>query len=122
MSRNAQTKPLKNRGSIFLIPPELTNFRLHGERAIIVDWKSSPIDPEGVIAWYDRIKDVTGIKNVQNFDEVKKGYLILDRMRLDFLKNKYKITHAVLYKNMNSEFNEFPVVFENETFSVISLE
>ena len=110
------------KSAIFLIPPNLENFRLHGKRAVVVDWKSIPLDPDGAVEWYRRIEDVTGRKNIKSFKEAHKGYLTLDIERLEYLKNTYGISFAVLYKGKNNTISDLPVVFENKTFSVIALE
>lgn len=66
----AQRSPIN---SNFLIPPELEEFRLFGARAIVVDWKSTPIKPSELIAWHKRVEEVAGRK-VGNEDDAVKGY------------------------------------------------
>ncbi|BFU94417.1 MAG: hypothetical protein NTNFB02_11390 [Nitrospira sp.] len=66
----AQRSPLN---SNFLIPPELEEFRLFGARAIVVDWKSTPIKPSELIAWHKRVEEVAG-RTVRNEDDAVKGY------------------------------------------------
>lgn len=108
--------------AVFLTPPKLQNFRLHGERAIVVDWKSPPIDPDGIIEWYKRIEDVSGIKGVRTSKDADAGYLALDVKRLRYLKSKYNINFAVLYKKNDASVFKFPHVFENKRFIVIKLD
>jgi hypothetical protein len=66
----AQRSPIN---SNFLIPPELEEFRLFGARAIVVDWKSTPIKPSELIAWHKRVEEVAGRK-VGNKDDAVEGY------------------------------------------------
>lgn len=66
----AQRSPIN---SSFLIPPELEEFRLFGARAIVVDWKSTPIKPNELIAWHQRVEEVAGRK-VGNKDDAVEGY------------------------------------------------
>jgi len=66
----AQRSPIN---SNFVIPPELEEFRLFGARAIVVDWKSTPIKPSELIAWHKRVEEVAGRK-VGNEDDAVKGY------------------------------------------------
>jgi hypothetical protein len=106
---------------LFLIPPNMHNFRLHSERAIIVDWKSTPIDPNGLIEWHQRIKDITGLDDIQLYKEVKAAYLTLDKDRLIFLKKKYGINYAVIYRANKSLGHNIKEVFKNEMFIVVSL-
>lgn len=111
-----------NKSTVFLTPPNLQNFRLHGERAIIVDWKSTPIDPKGLIEWYIRIQDITGLKEVSSSKNADKGYLNMNRKRLVSLTNRYDINYAVLYRDMNIQSYNLPIVFKNKKFMVIALE
>jgi len=107
--------------SRFLVPPDLINFRLHGERSIIVDWKSTPIDPDGLIEWYDRIQDITGRKGVHSYEEAKKAYLNLDLKSLKSIEDKYAVNYAVLYYGKNTLNHNLPIVFKNNKFVVIDL-
>lgn len=66
----AQRSPIN---SNFLIPPELGEFRLLGARAIVVDWKSTPIKPRELIAWHKRVEEVAGRK-VESKDDAVAGY------------------------------------------------
>lgn len=108
--------------SIFLIPPALDNFRLHGERAIIADWKSTPVDPNGLMEWYKRIQDITGLADIKASNEANEAYIHTDMDRVSFLKRKYGITYVVVYRDHNELTRSFPEVFKNEKFVVFSLE
>jgi hypothetical protein len=107
--------------SKFLVPPNLINFRLHGERPIIADWKSTPIDPDGLIEWYNRIEDSTGTKGVHSYKEAEEGYSNLNLNGLKALKDKYAISYAVLYTDKNTLNHNLPIVFKNSEFVVIEL-
>jgi hypothetical protein len=107
--------------AIFLTPPRLENFRLHGERAIIADWKSTPVDPHGLLEWYKRIQDITGLMDITSVKEVNEAYLHVNIERIIFLKRKYGIDYAVLYKDKNELRSNLAEVFRNEEFVVISL-
>lgn len=106
----------------FLIPPNMENFRLHGERAVVVDWKSTPIDPSGLIEWYKRIQDITALEDIKSHKDAMNAYYLMNKDRLTYLKKKYGINYAVLYRdknNLNFKLNE---VFKNEKFIVMSLD
>lgn len=107
--------------AIFLTPPRLENFRLHGERAIIADWKSTPVDSNGLLEWYKRIQDITGLADITSVKDVNEAYLHVNIDRITFLKRKYGIGYAVLYKDKNDLSSNLPEVFRNEEFVVISL-
>lgn len=107
--------------SRFLIPPDLISFRLHGERAVVVDWKSTPIDPEGLIQWYERIKDIAGTQEVYSLADAKHGYSEMDLARLRLLTKKYDLTHAVLYPKESRVIDTLPIVFKNRKFLVVAV-
>lgn len=108
--------------AIFLTPPGLDNFRLHGERAIIADWKSTPVDPNGLMEWYKRIQDITGLVDIKSSNDANEAYLHTNIDRLKILKRKYEITYAVVYRDNNELNGSYPEVFKNEKFVVLSLE
>lgn len=105
--------------STFMVPPDLENFRLHAKRAIIVDWKSLSVHPDDVVEWYNRIQDISGVKNVASLVAAKEGYLQLDLPQLNNLVQKYNIDYIVFYREQN-KYN-FRIVFENEKFCVAKL-
>lgn len=89
----ARTTPAQSR---FLTPPELSSFRLRAGRAIIVDWKSTPIRPEGLLEWYRRINAVSGVAAVSNREEAAAGYAAIDSARLRRLVREFEVDFAVL--------------------------
>ena len=105
--------------SIFLIPPDLENFRLHAKRAIVVDWKSLSVHPDDVVEWYSRIQDICGVKNVASLIAANEGYSQLTLPQLNNLVQKYNIDYIVFYREHNK--HALPIVFENETFCVVKL-
>ncbi len=107
--------------SRYLVPPGFQDFRLHGERSIVVDWKSTPIDPDGLMEWYQRIQDISGKEVVRSYEDAKNGYFDLDIKKLRSLKNKYKVNYAVLYTGKNKFENILPVLFKNKKYTVIGL-
>ncbi|MDO6444984.1 hypothetical protein Q4493_04265 [Colwellia sp. 1_MG-2023] len=106
----------------FLIPPDMNNFRLHGERAIIVDWKSTPVDPDGLMEWYERMQAITGLDDISSFTEAKEAYLNMNMERLLFLKKQYNVHYAVIYNNKNKLNIKLTEVFKNEKYTVLSLD
>ena len=105
----------------FVVPLWLENFRLTGERAIIVDWKSTPVDPDGLVEWYRRVQDVSGVEGLESSIAAYEGYLKMDEERLRYLVDRYEIDYAVLLVEMEGPAEVFPVVFRNEEFVVIAL-
>jgi hypothetical protein len=88
----AQRSPLQ---SNFLIPPELEEFRLLSARAIVVDWKSTPIKPRELIAWHTRVEEVAGRK-VENKDEAVAGYRNQSLAQLRLTALRFGATYIVI--------------------------
>jgi hypothetical protein len=62
-----------DKAALFVVPPELVEFRLVVRRSIVVDWKSAGMLPKDVVAWADRLSSVTGVP-VQSRDQVRRAY------------------------------------------------
>ena len=106
--------------SVFLIPPELSNFRLHTERAIIGDWKSTPFVPDELVEWYRRMEDISGIPRVTSREQASAGYRNMTVARLEELKRKYAFDYAVLKRPVSSaDFAPWITAFENKSYKVI---
>lgn len=111
-----------NTDSIFLIPPDLENFRLQSRRAVVVDWKSTPIDPEGLIQWYERIRNVAGVPNPKSLKEAMDGYNGMDMSRLSKLRAQYDADFAIFDSVNPPQLDNLPVVFSNDGFIVVSID
>ena len=103
----------------FLVPPDLENFRIQGKRAIVVDWKSTPVDPKGLLEWYRRIGDICGNSKVKSMREADIGYSKMSLGRMDTLKAEYNIKYAVFYKKSLPKFNFGKKVYSGEEFVVL---
>ncbi|MFH2203243.1 MAG: DUF6798 domain-containing protein [Elusimicrobiota bacterium] len=82
--------------STFLIDPSIETFRLHARRAVVVDWKSTPILPAELLAWYDRIETVTGEPGVRDLAQAVRGYCRMDAARLEKIAHKYAVDYVLL--------------------------
>ena len=112
-----------DKASIFVVPPDLLNFRLHAARAIVVDWKSIPVDPDGVLQWYERIRDVSGVSNLRSEREALEGYERMGPARLESLRERYGVDYYVRYASSESGqpvqgSAGFETVFRNDRFEV----
>ncbi len=81
--------------AVFLTPPDNESFRFQCERAIVVDWKTTPIIPADLLEWIRRLQDVTGKETITSRSDLG-GYALLDDGRLDKLRRKYNIDFVVL--------------------------
>jgi hypothetical protein len=48
-------------GCRLIVPPESSAFRLHAERAVVVDYKCFPFSPQGALEWRRRMTDISGV-------------------------------------------------------------
>jgi len=65
--------------------------------------------------------DIAGLSEVKSSKEANEAYLRVDLERLTFLKEKYGVEYAVLYREKNELKGILPIVFTNDQFVVITL-
>lgn len=106
------------RNATFLIPPELGYFRLMGERGVVVDWKSTPIMPRELIAWYERLNAVSG-RTVRSVEDAVDGYRKHDLRKLESLAVHFCASYIVVDNvRHHVKFEEALPVFSNDAYSV----
>lgn len=106
------------RDAQFLTPPDLDYFRLEGERATIVDLKAMPINKSGLIEWYRRLADVSGVNHPANTGDVITGFGTLDNARINRLRKEYGITYIVTRAGGMVRADGWNEVFRNRTYRV----
>jgi hypothetical protein len=79
---------------LLLTPPADEDIRFQCHRAIVVDWKTAPMVPGEIMAWYQRVEDVTGRVPFKSADDLA-GYAELDEARLVQLRRKYHFAYVV---------------------------
>lgn len=60
--------------AVFLIPPDLEEFRVLSQRAVVVDWKNVPYRNAELRDWFDRIARTTNLASLRPFiheDEIR---------------------------------------------------
>jgi hypothetical protein len=82
--------------SVFLIPPQFENFRLNARRAVVVDFKSTPVNPGQLLEWYRRLCLVCGRDDVKGFADAVTGYAELDPSRLADIEAKHRVDYIVV--------------------------
>jgi hypothetical protein len=104
----------------FLTPPDIETARFHGQRAIVVDWKSNPAVPGEVLEWYRRLEDVTGRSPLRGEGDLR-GYDSLDVRRLERLRTRYAIDYVVVRRGRERFLSGLRTVFRNGAFTVLDL-
>lgn len=87
------------RESVFLIPPQLENFRFNARRAVVVDMKSTPVEPGQLLEWYARLGWVCGQDSVRSGASAAAGYATLDSSRVSAIEAKVPIHFVVVSAN-----------------------
>jgi hypothetical protein len=106
--------------SRFLTPPELTGFRVRAGRAIVADWKSTPILPDELILWYRRLQEISGLLDVRSLEDAAAGYRAIPETRLERLSERFRIDYAVLPKGAAPWARRW-VVYRNEAYQVVDV-
>ncbi len=105
----------------FLIPPNLRTFRLHAARAVVVDWKATPIKPSELKEWYRRLGRMSGDPKVRKPSEADAGYQRMDQSRLASLAREFEIDYAVFKQPFDARRLQGEVVFTNKRYLVLKL-
>jgi len=104
----------------FAVPPNMAPFRLLAERAIITDSKSKPFAAPELAEWLQRHEDQSGLSYPESTNAVVEGYRLMDESRLSFLRSKYGIDFVVVEADSPLQPSDWPVVYENAAFRVMS--
>ena len=107
-----------DQAAVFLIPPNMADFRLQSERAVVVDWKASPVLASEVLEWYRRIGRISGDSAVAGLEQAEAGYAKLTPAALDSLKGEYGAEYAVFRA---PRADSSGVVYRNQDFEVVDL-
>ncbi len=104
----------------FLTPPDVEKMRYHGQRAIVVDWKSNPLIPGELLEWYKRLQDVTGRPSFAGGRDLD-GYNSMDRARLDTLRARYGFDYVIVRRGREAALGALKVAHRNGSFVVLDL-
>jgi hypothetical protein len=103
----------------FLTPPDLDMFRLQTGRAIIADIKAVPLNRSGLIEWYSRLEDVSGLSHPKGDFGLEAGFESMDTARLERLRCKYHVGFTVLRTRQPLAPAGWAEVFRNPSFRVL---
>jgi hypothetical protein len=101
-------------GEVVMVPADMGYLRYIGKVAIVADWKVDPLDDATRVEWRNRIVDMYG-ESVADFAS---HYNQLSDVEIKNLSEKYHFGLAVVFANKTTD---FPVVFVNNTYKLISV-
>ncbi|MDD4050368.1 MAG: hypothetical protein PHR28_00535 [candidate division Zixibacteria bacterium] len=109
--------------ALFLIVPNMQDFRLQAKRSVVVDWKSGGLTPTDALEWYHRMVDVCG--NAQFADEADAiaGYNAMDSSRFSSIIEKYGADY-IIFPNKSIALTHIaqPTAFVNDSFVVLRVD
>ncbi len=105
--------------AIWLVPPDLENFRLYAARPVVADYTSFPFTDPEMREWRARLRDIFGPTDRGGFGalrEMKATY----RASLDWtaVAQKYNATYAVL---LADTLWNGPVLYENDGYKAVRI-
>lgn len=103
----------------FVIPPDLDSFRLQAGRAVVVDFKALPMDRSSIVEWYHRLEAISGTRNPPTLKDFALGYKTWDAPRIEQLRCRYGVTHAVFEQPNTFQAPGWSEVFRNRSFRVL---
>lgn len=108
-----------NPDDIWLVPPNLEQFRYIANRAIIVDFTSVPFEDAGLREWQERIVALYG-------DTERNGFRALNSMKnnherepaIELARTKYRSSYAILY---STTLTTLPTLAQAGQYKIVSL-
>lgn len=109
--------------TVFLTPPHLDYFRVHAQRAIIVDWKTPPILGSELVEWRRRLAEVAGRRSISNRGHAVNGYRRMTKTRLEELRKRYGFSYVVLERRrLDRSLQKYPQAYKNRRFIVLNVQ
>ena len=106
---------------LFLVPPDMGQFRVMAERSIVVDFKCFPFQDSAMVAWRNRLIKCYGATDQCGFKAalaMDRQYYKINDIQLSNLRNDLNINFAILYKKTKTNLS---VLYENNTYKMIDL-
>jgi hypothetical protein len=107
--------------AIFLVDPDMGIFRLAAERALIVDWKSFPLNDVAMVEWQQRMFDCYGVPTRMGFaarDEMSNKYERISDIKLMSLHLKYGLNYAVLHRPTKTQYH---ILFSTNNYKIVQI-
>lgn len=110
MSRLGQLEAWVRRSTpqdaIFLVPPSNTTFRPNAQRAIVVDFKAFPFEPELSRAWFNRLLAIAPIRlpsrgGASVLEDLDRAYALQAVERLVSVMERYEADYVLLPREID---------------------
>ena len=106
------------RSDVFLVPPSWSGFRSYAQRAVVIDFKAFPFQPDLVPVWYERLTDVAPIPRLERGTPALQAQLDALFLRLSpetvlSLADRYYARYVVRRRTAPLEHPSFELVFES---------
>jgi len=103
--------------AIFLIPPNMQDFRVKANRGVVFDLKPFPFRDEAILEYRERADDVTNNRfylplTVTQTDD---GYRSLTELQIVKIANKYNATYAISFAQGKYQLNQ---VYSDEKYCI----
>ena len=105
----------------FLVPPDLMRFRLVARRAIYVDFKSPPLDPDGLVEWHRRLCQLTEAPPTAKVPRHRENWAHTTGDELFDRAKVLKMDFLVLDRSPEHDRISQAAIFRNEAFAVFAV-
>jgi len=105
----------------FLVPPDLMRFRLVARRAIYVDFKSPPLDPDGLVEWHSRLRQLTGANATAKLPTHRENWANSTGNALFERAKVLEIDFMVLDRSPEHDRISRTPIYRNEAFAVFAI-
>jgi hypothetical protein len=108
--------------SLFVVPPDMSTFRLQTQRSIVVDLKAHPFDADGIDHWRNRLNRICGRDSASTIDQVKEGYNLLDSDRAIELARQFSADYLVIYRTRHrGDLRQLSKIYSDSVFAVYGM-
>ena len=111
---------LENNHIILAPPLKAHKIRLLSKKSIFVDFKVIPFDKFQLFEWWKRLNDLLSIEenaiSIHDKDLINKKYMNLNDKKLEFLSQKYNISHAIIFVETVTNKN---IIYSNNKYKII---
>jgi len=108
-------------GAIFLVSPDMGDFRVNASGAIVVDFKAWPFTDQAMVEWQQRLFYCFGVPAAMGFraaDEMEENFKNVTDSKLAEISAKFDASYAVLFRNTKTSYQ---VIFQTKKYKIIQL-